>query len=230
MLHVVNRKFPPAFPPHPAKKHPAKHPTLPCLRPAKRRLFSVFGPQAYALPSNGFISPPLNEVLRVDLPQPLLRKGRTGAVAEQPFQPLPVVGFDAHAGIERKTAVVLSTAYGLAIGLVQNAAPNKEADDPFPNRRLQLYLPFQRDTHFLKAPGLGILSRKQTVDHDYMKVQMDIEHPAKAVDEDDGADARITLRVRKTLPQPLFDGMQKAVQCGVLQFGGVEKVAQTFGE
>lgn len=36
MLPVVNRKFPPEFPPH-----PAKHPTLSCLRPENCWLFGV---------------------------------------------------------------------------------------------------------------------------------------------------------------------------------------------
>ncbi|WP_143477770.1 hypothetical protein [Pseudogulbenkiania subflava] len=48
------------------------------------------------------------------------------------------------------------------------------------------------------------------------------------MDEDDGADARLAIQFRKALPQALFDGMQKIVQHGVLQFGVVEAMDCDF--
>lgn len=53
----------------------------------------------------------IDQVLRIDLPQPFLRKGRAGALAQQALQPLAVVGFDAHAGVEGEAAAVLAQAH-----------------------------------------------------------------------------------------------------------------------
>lgn len=107
----------------------------------------------------------VDEMIRIDLPQPLLRKGRAGTVAQQALPPLRVVPFDAHAGVERETAAVLAAAHCFAIGLVQQAAPDEEVDDPFPEGRLQLCQTIRCEARFLKTQTLGILPEKHSIDH-----------------------------------------------------------------
>jgi hypothetical protein len=66
-----------------------------------------------------------------------------------------------------------------------------------------------------------------------MKMQVSIEQPAEAVDEDEGTDVCVDVRrevrcavcFREAFPQTLFYAAQEAVQHGVLQFGVVEAIA-----
>lgn len=172
----------------------------------------------------------IDEVLRIDLPQPFLREGRAGAVAQQALPPLPVVPFDAHASVEREAAAVRAAALGFAIGRIEQAAPNEKADDPFAQRRLQSRQRLRAEVRLLETQTRGLLPKKHPIDRDDMEVKVGVHQRAKAVDEDDRADACRAVALRQALPQSLFDGAQKAVQHGALQFGVIEVVAQPFRE
>lgn len=78
---------------------------------------------------------------------------------------------------------------------------------------------------FLETQRLGVLAMKHTVDRDHMKMQISIEQGAEAVNKHDGADARPVVALRQTLQQTLFEGVQKAVQHGGLQFSVVKLIA-----
>ena len=93
----------------------------------------------------------------------------------------------------------------------------------FPAGQANLNDLFRCESHFLKLQGVGSFLAKHPVDRDDVKMQMGVEQPAEAVDEDDGADAGFTTSFRQALPQALFDAVQKAVQHGVLSFGIVQK-------
>lgn len=142
------------------------------------------------------------------------------------------MGFDAHAGIEREAAIVFAGVHGLAFGLVQQPAPHEKADDALTDRSLQVRHLFGGEARFLKVQVPGIFSKKQAVEHYHMKMQVSIEQPAEAVDEDDGTDACVDVRMkgcsavcfRQAFPQTLFDAVQQAVQHGVLQFGVVKVI------
>jgi hypothetical protein len=45
----------------------------------------------------------MDEMIRIDLPQTFLRKGRAAAIAQQAVPTLPVAPVDAHTGVERET-------------------------------------------------------------------------------------------------------------------------------
>ena len=92
----------------------------------------------------------------VELPQPFLGKGGSGAVAQETFQSLPVMGFDTHAGIEREAAVMLTGNHGLAFGLVQQSAPHEKADDALAYRSLQERHLFGCEVRFLKVQVSGL--------------------------------------------------------------------------
>lgn len=104
----------------------------------------------------------VDEMLGIDLPQPVLRKGRAGAVAQQALPPLPVVSFDAHPGVERETAAVLAAAQGFALGLIEQAASNEKADDPFAQRRLQSRQRLRAEGRLLETQARGLLPPKRT--------------------------------------------------------------------
>ena len=53
--------------------------------------------------------------------------------------------------------------------------------------------------------ALGIFSGKHAVDGYRVIVEVGIEQSAKAVDEDDGAEACLAVRRHQTMPQPLFN-------------------------
>lgn len=55
----------------------------------------------------------VDEMLRVELTQPFLGTDRSSAVAQEAFQSLPVVGFDAHTGVKGE-AVGEDAAYEVA--------------------------------------------------------------------------------------------------------------------
>ncbi len=171
----------------------------------------------------------VDEMFRVELTQPFLGKGGSGAVAQETLQSLPVMGFDTHAGIEREAAVMLTGNHGLAFGLVQQSAPHEKADDALADRSLQVHHLFGCEVRFLKVQVSGLFFTEHTVDHQHMEMQVGIEQTAEAVDEDDGTDVCVDLRCAvcfgQAFPQTLFDAVQEAVQHGVLQLGVVEMVA-----
>jgi hypothetical protein len=96
-------------------------------------------------------------MIRIDLPQMFLRKGRAGAIAQQS---LPT----------------------LAVASSRACASGGEA-------------------RLLKTQALGIFAEKHTIEHDEVKMQMGVDQCAETVDEDDGADVRLAIHLRKALPQ-----------------------------
>ena len=93
----------------------------------------------------------VDEMFRVELAQPFLGKGRSGTVAQEAFQSLPVIGFDAHAGVEGEATVVFAGVHGLAFGLVQQSAPHENTDDALADRPLQVCHLFGCEARFLKV-------------------------------------------------------------------------------
>lgn len=112
----------------------------------------------------------VDEMLRVELTQPFLGTDRSSAVAQEAFQSLPVVGFDAHTGVKGEAAVVFAGVHGLAFGLVQQSAPHEQADDALPDHPLQVRHLFGSEARFLKVQVLGIIPTKHAVDHHHMKM------------------------------------------------------------
>ena len=109
-------------------------------------------------------------MLRVELTQPFLSKGGSGAVAQETFQSLPVMGFDTHAGIEREAAVMLTGNHGLAFGLVQQSAPHKKADDALAYRSLQVRHLFGGEARLQKVKVPGLFFTEHPVDHHHMEM------------------------------------------------------------
>lgn len=100
---------------------------------------------------------------------------------------------------------MLAGAQGPAIGPLQQATPDEEADDPLSDRRLKSLHGGRCEARFLKMQALGIFSRKHAVDDYRVIVEVGIEQSAEAVDEDDGAEACLAVRRHQTMPQPLFN-------------------------
>ena len=92
----------------------------------------------------------IDQVFRVNFPQPFLREGRPGAVAEQALQTLPVVGLDADTGIQREAAAVLALFDGSTSLFLQQATAHELAHDPLPQRRRQFRFSFRGEADFLK--------------------------------------------------------------------------------
>jgi len=77
-------------------------------------------------------------MLGIDFTQVLQRKGRTGAVAQQPFQSVALVSLDAHLGIDREAAAVFPRGHHLRIVRRQQAAPLDGPQQPSPYGGLNL--------------------------------------------------------------------------------------------
>ena len=67
--------------------------------------------------------------MRVQFLEPLGGKRRSGAIAQQPLAPMPVVRCDADAGVEREPAAVVPPLHVPAIVFVDEPAPNEGAQD-----------------------------------------------------------------------------------------------------
>ena len=124
---------------------------------------------------------------------------------------------------------MLTGHHGVAFGLVQQAAPHKQTDDALPNHSLQVRHLFGGKARFQKMQAPCIFFTEHAVDDHHMEVEMGIEQPTEAVDEDDGSNVCVDLRCAfcfvQACPQTLPDALQEAMQHGVLQLGIVEMVA-----
>ncbi len=69
----------------------------------------------------------IDQVFGVDFTPALQCEGRSGAVAQQPFQARAVGPFDAHADVEREAAPVLPTRHRLGILRRKHTAPGQRA-------------------------------------------------------------------------------------------------------
>jgi len=96
---------------------------------------------------------------------------------------------------------VRAAAQGFALGLIEQAASNEKADDPFAQRRLQSRQRLRAEVRLLETQTRGLLPKKHPIDHDHMEVKVGVHQRAKAVDEDDRADACRAVALRQALPQ-----------------------------
>lgn len=64
-------------------------------------------------------------MLGIDFPQAFQHEGRSGAVPQQTSQPLAIVSFDEHAGIEREALTVLPGTHGLRAFALDQSAPGE---------------------------------------------------------------------------------------------------------
>ena len=69
----------------------------------------------------------IDEPVVADLLEPLQRKRRAGAIAQQPFQPGAVGAFDAHRGIQGEAPAVVPAGHVARIGWVERTGAGEPA-------------------------------------------------------------------------------------------------------
>ncbi len=120
-------------------------------------------------------------MLGIDLPQPLQRKDRSGAVAQQALQSGTILSFDAYAGIERETAAVFPGRHGLGVVRFEETPPGERSQKSAADLGLDVGKQLLIDGISLVKPHLlVVLGLKHPVNHDAVEVDVRIEGPAPA--------------------------------------------------
>jgi len=126
----------------------------------------------------------VDQPVGIELLQALGGERSAGAIAQQPFQPAPVVGGDAYRGVQGEPAAVVPPRHLLAVVFVDQPAPNKCAQDATTNPTL----------YGLGVACIQLVNREETdpplqIGHEYavddadMKVRVQVERGAEAVNE-----------------------------------------------
>lgn len=118
----------------------------------------------------------VDQPLGVDLLQPVGGEGRTGAVAQQAFQTLPVVGLDAHAGVEGEPAAVVPRLHLLAIFLIEQPASHERPQDAAADLGLhRLGIIRVQFFHLDESDALFLIGLENAVDEDDMEMRVFVE-------------------------------------------------------
>ena len=125
-----------------------------------------------------------DQPLRVEFLQPVGSEGGTGAVAQQAFQALAVVGCEAHARIQREPAA-LGPPFHLLAGLCVDPSTAHECSEDAA-AHLRLHDPHRIGVDGLRRDETDTLLRvglEHAVDHDDMEVRVLIQRRTEPVDE-----------------------------------------------
>jgi len=162
----------------------------------------------------------VDQALGIERLEPLGGERRPGAVAQQPFEPAPVIRFDAHGCIQGEPAAVAPQLHLLAVVLVHDPAllegPQDAAADLGLYRLgiLRIHLVDSVETYPARRVGL-----EYAVDDADMDVCVQVERGAEAMDEGHRGGACIRPHARAVRTQVTLDLVEEDAQ------GAVERLA-----
>ena len=172
--------------------------------------------------------------------EPLQRERWPGAVAEQPLETGPVVGFDADPGVEGEASGVAPGEHLIGHALLEQSVAHEPAEDPLPNDSLQGLDVGPGEGGGLVEADAGrrhVLSRFlldrliHAVQDAEMVVEVGIQAGAEAVEEGDGAEPGLGAGPRAPCPEGSPQGAEQDVEYGVGHHGiPVQEPAEPLGD
>jgi hypothetical protein len=177
-----------------------------------------------------------------DQAEPFESKRWSGTIPNQPFQPLPVGGLDADAGVEAEPTTVIPGEHVLGVVGLEEAVADHVAEDPFSHRVLEALQELVGEScGFVETEagfwmGGRILSRvtlnllEEPVHDAQVIVVVRIEARAEAMQESDRAPSCGSRSRGTGLPQGGPKGPEQDVEDGAGGVGPVvEEGPETFG-
>ena len=133
------------------------------------------GQQQAAAAARAGLDTRIGQVPGVDLTQPFARNGRPGTVAQEAFEAVAVVGFDAHRGIDQEAATVFPGDHRLRLWRIQQPTPGHHPQQSPAHGSLDgPERWFMQSGSRVQGEAPGRSGSKHTIDDDAVEMEMGV--------------------------------------------------------